>query len=433
MSRRTFLKNSAAVTAGAVLLNHLSSSVFAAGDDAVKVGLVGMGGRGTGALSQALSTEGKVKLVAVGDAFWDVIDDQLKQVANAMKGKPNEFKPDEVQKFGGMDAYKQVIESDIDVVLLATPPGFRPIHFAHAVDKGRNVFMEKPVATDPSGVRLVLEKAKLAKEKNLKVGVGLQRRHEASYLELMKMIHDGAIGNVLASRVYWNGGGVWEPKKTREQVKNEMEYQVWNWYYYNWLCGDHINEQHIHNLDIGNWMKNAAPVSANGMGGRQVRTDKRYGEIYDHHAVEFTYADGTKMFSQCRHIPGCWNAVEEHAHGSKGTVNFGGKYIELANGEKISTKTKGENPYQVEHDDLFKAIRTNATGYNEAEYGAMSTMTAILGRLCTYSGKVITMEQALNSQVSIMPKTYAFDAQPPVMPNEKGEYPIAVPGKSVVV
>jgi myo-inositol 2-dehydrogenase/D-chiro-inositol 1-dehydrogenase len=173
-------------------------------------------------------------------------------------------------------------------------------------------------------------------------------------------------------------------------------------------------------------------VSANGMGGRQVRTDKRYGEIYDHHAVEFTYADGTKMFSQCRHIPGCWNAVEEHAHGSKGTVNFGGKYIEV-NGEKIATKTKGGNPYQVEHDDLFQAIRTNATGYNEAEYGAMSTMTSILGRLCTYSGKVITMEQALNSQVSIMPKTYAFDAEPPVMPNDKGEYPIAVPGKSVVV
>lgn len=438
MSRRKFLKNSAAVAAGAAMLSSLSSSVYAAGDDAVKIGLVGMGGRGTGAANQALSTEGKVKLVAVADAFWDVIDDQLKQIANSVKGKPNEFNPDDVLKFGGLDAYKQVIESDIDMVILATPPGFRPYHYAHAVDHGRNVFMEKPVATDPSGVRLVLEKTKLAKEKNLKVGVGLQRRHEAAYKELIQMVHDGVIGDMQYSRVYWNAGGVWEPKKNRNQVKTEMEYQIWNWYYYNWLCGDHICEQHIHNLDIGNWLKNAVPVSAHGMGGRQVRVDKRYGEIYDHHAVEYTYADGSKMISQCRHIPGCWNSVEEHAHGTNGTIHLEGNqprncFLEMPNGTRITAKTKHANPYQVEHDDLFKAIRTNAKDYNEAEYGAMSTMTAILGRLCTYSGKVITMEQALNSEVSIMPKSFSFDAEAPINPNANGDYPIAIPGQSVVV
>jgi myo-inositol 2-dehydrogenase/D-chiro-inositol 1-dehydrogenase len=438
MSRRKFLKNSAAVAAGAAMLSSLSSSVYAAGDDAVKIGLVGMGGRGTGAANQALSTEGKVKLVAVADAFWDVIDDQLKQIANSVKGKPNEFNPDDVQKFGGLDAYKQVIESDIDMVILATPPGFRPYHYAHAVDHGRNVFMEKPVATDPLGVRLVLEKTKLAKEKNLKVGVGLQRRHEAAYKELIQLVHDGVIGDMQYSRVYWNAGGVWEPKKNRNQVKTEMEYQIWNWYYYNWLCGDHICEQHIHNLDIGNWLKNAAPVSAHGMGGRQVRVDKRYGEIYDHHAVEYTYADGSKMISQCRHIPGCWNSVEEHAHGTNGTIHLEGNqprncFLEMPNGTRITAKTKHANPYQVEHDDLFKAIRTNAKDYNEAEYGAMSTMTAILGRLCTYSGKVITMEQALNSEVSIMPKSFSFDAEAPVNPNANGDYPIAIPGQSIVV
>ncbi len=420
------------------MLSSLSSSVYAAGDDAVKIGLVGMGGRGTGAANQALSTEGKVKLVAVADAFWDVIDDQLKQIANSVKGKPNEFNPDDVQKFGGLDAYKQVIESDIDMVILATPPGFRPYHYAHAVDHGRNVFMEKPVATDPLGVRLVLEKTKLAKEKNLKVGVGLQRRHEAAYKELIQLVHDGVIGDMQYSRVYWNAGGVWEPKKNRNQVKTEMEYQIWNWYYYNWLCGDHICEQHIHNLDIGNWLKNAAPVSAHGMGGRQVRVDKRYGEIYDHHAVEYTYADGSKMISQCRHIPGCWNSVEEHAHGTNGTIHLEGNqprncFLEMPNGTRITAKTKHANPYQVEHDDLFKAIRTNAKDYNEAEYGAMSTMTAILGRLCTYSGKVITMEQALNSEVSIMPKSFSFDAEAPVNPNANGDYPIAIPGQSIVV
>jgi len=438
MSRRTFLKNSAAAAAGAAMLSSLSSSVYAAGDDTVKIGLVGMGGRGTGAANQALSTEGKVKLVAVADAFWDVIDDQLKQVANSVKGKPNEFNPDDVQKFGGLDAYKQVIESDIDMVILATPPGFRPYHYAHAVDHGRNVFMEKPVATDPSGVRLVLEKTKLAKEKNLKVGVGLQRRHEAAYLELIQQAHDGVIGDIHSTRVYWNGGGVWEPKKNRDQVKTEMEYQIWNWYYYNWLCGDHITEQHIHNLDIGNWIKNGAPVSAHGMGGRQVRTDKRYGEIYDHHAVEFTYADGSKMFSQCRHIPGCWSSVSEHAQGTNGTLHLEGNqprncYIEMPNGTRITAKAKHVNPYQVEHDDLFRAIRTNAKDYNEAESAAMSTMTSILGRLCTYSGKVITMKQALESEISIMPKSFSLDAEAPVKPNENGEYPIAVPGQSVVV
>ena len=438
MSRRKFLKHSAAAAAGAAMLSSLSSSVYAAGDDAVKIGLVGMGGRGTGAANQALSTEGKVKLVAVADAFWDVIDDQLKQIANSVKGKPNEFNPDDVLKFGGLDAYKQVIESDIDMVILATPPGFRPYHYAHAVDHGRNVFMEKPVATDPSGVRLVLEKTKLAKEKNLKVGVGLQRRHEAAYKELIQMVHDGVIGDMQYSRVYWNAGGVWEPKKNRNQVKTEMEYQIWNWYYYNWLCGDHICEQHIHNLDIGNWLKNAVPVSAHGMGGRQVRVDKRYGEIYDHHAVEYTYADGSKMISQCRHIPGCWNSVEEHAHGTNGTIHLEGNqprncYLEMPNGTRITAKTKHANPYQVEHDDLFKAIRTNAKDYNEAEYGAMSTMTAILGRLCTYSGKVITMDQALKSEVSIMPKSFSFDAEAPINPNANGDYPIAIPGQSVVV
>ncbi|MFO1006861.1 MAG: Gfo/Idh/MocA family oxidoreductase [Planctomycetaceae bacterium] len=438
MSRRKFLKHSAAAAAGAAMLSSLSSSVYAAGDDAVKIGLVGMGGRGTGAANQALSTEGKVKLVAVADAFWDVIDDQLKQIANSVKGKPNEFNPDDVLKFGGLDAYKQVIESDIDMVILATPPGFRPYHYAHAVDHGRNVFMEKPVATDPSGVRLVLEKTKLAKEKNLKVGVGLQRRHEAAYKELIQLVHDGVIGDLQYSRVYWNAGGVWEPKKNRNQVKTEMEYQIWNWYYYNWLCGDHICEQHIHNLDIGNWLKNAVPVSAHGMGGRQVRVDKRYGEIYDHHAVEYTYADGSKMISQCRHIPGCWNSVEEHATGTNGTIHLEGNqprncYLEMPNGTRITAKTKHANPYQVEHDDLFKAIRTNAKDYNEAEYGAMSTMTAILGRLCTYSGKVITMEQALKSEVSIMPKSFSFDAEAPINPNANGDYPIAIPGQSVVV
>lgn len=437
-NRREFLKQSS-VAAAVGTLASLAPSVYAAGDDVIKIGLVGCGGRGTGAASQALSTDGRVKLVAVGDAFRDVISASLRGIQNAAKKNPNaETDVPEDHIFDGFDAYKKVIDSDIDLVVLATPPGFRPIHFAYAVEKGKHVFMEKPVATDATGVRMVLENAKKAKAKNLKVGVGLQRRHEASYIELIDQIHSGALGEMLAMRVYWNGGGVWEPKKSREQVKTEMEYQMWNWYYYNWLCGDHICEQHIHNLDVGNWIKKGFPVSANGMGGRQVRTDKRYGEIYDHHAVEYTYADGSKMYSQCRHIKNCWNAVDEHGHGTKGEFHLAGGnptrgcVLDLFDGTKITPKGAYKDPYQVEHDDLFAAIRNNKD-YSEAEYGAMSTMTSILGRMCTYSGKVIKMEDALASTVGVMPKVFAFDADPPTLPNSQGEYPIPTPGETKVL
>jgi myo-inositol 2-dehydrogenase / D-chiro-inositol 1-dehydrogenase len=225
---------------------------------------------------------------------------------------------------------------------------------------------------------------------------------------------------------------VWDPRITRAQAKSEMEYQMRNWYYYNWLCGDHICEQHIHNLDVGNWLKGAYPVKANGMGGRQVRVDKKYGEIYDHHYVEFEFADGTFMYSQCRHIPNCWNSVTEHASGSKGTVDISGYRIRANGADEWRYRGPNKNPYQVEHDNLFAAIRSGAE-YNEADNGAMSTMTSILGRLATYSGKVITMEEALASNLSLMPKTFSWDADPPVMPKADGSYPIATPGVTRVL
>ena len=325
----------------------------------------------------------------------------------------------------------------MDVIVIATPPGFRPYHFEEAVKQGKNVFMEKPVATDANGVRKVLAASEEAKKKDLKVGVGLQRRHQPHYLDIVGRIHNGDLGDVHCSRVYWNGGGVWEPKKTRDQVRNEMEYQVWNWYYYNWLCGDHIVEQHIHNLDVGCWVKNAYPVKANGMGGRQVRTDKRYGEIFDHHAVEYTFADGSVMISQCRHQRGTWGAVNEHVHGTKGLAhlahNWRAASIDWADGSTYQFDGNTKTPYQIEHDDLFNAIRTGQKGYNEADYGAKSTMTAILGRMCTYSGKELSWDAALNSEVSIMPKEFSFEADPPTLPNEDGEYPIPVPGQTKVV
>jgi len=434
-SRREFLKTSSIAAAmGTGLLSSLSARAYAAGDETLKIGLVGCGGRGSGAAAQALSTEGKTKLVAMGDAFRNQLDGALRNIQGAVSGRPDaEVDVEEARKFVGFDAYKQVIDSGVDLVILATPPGFRPIHFEYAVAQGKHVFMEKPVAVDAPGVRKVLDLARQAKEKKLKVGVGLQRHHQAAYLETIKKIHDGEFGDVRALRVYWNGGGVWEPRATREQCKSEMEYQMRNWYYYNWLCGDHICEQHIHNLDVGNWVMKGYPVKANGMGGREVRKDPKYGEIFDHHACEFTYADGTVMMSQCRHIKNCWNSVSEHVHTTKGIINPGSGVEQFFDGSKGSRyRGENKNPYQVEHDDLFAAIR-NGVDYNEAENGAMSTMTSILGRMCTYSGKEIKMQDALEKGLSIMPKEFGFDANPPTLPGPDGAYPIPVPGVTQVM
>lgn len=432
-TRRDFLKGSTATAVGASLVGSLATPIgaYAQGSDTIKIGLIGCGGRGTGAATQALSVEGPVKLTAMGDAFPDHLNSSLSNIKREMSKTPERVDVPEDQKFTGLDAFQKVLATDIDVVIMATPPGFRPMMFEAAVQAGKHVFMEKPVATDSPGVRKVLENVKIAKQKNLKVGVGLQRHHQAGYIETIKRIKDGQIGDVVALRVYWNGGGVWDPRKTREEVSGEMEYQIRNWYYYNWLCGDHITEQHIHNLDVGNWVMDDYPVEANGMGGRIYRTDKKYGEIYDHHAVEFTYANGTKMFSQCRHIPRCWNSVSEHVHGTNGHGDIGG-YSLTSDSDRWKFRGQGKNPYQQEHDDLFAAIR-NDTPYNEGEYGAKSTLTSIMGRFATYTGKTVTWEQAMNSNVNLFPNELSWDADPPVLPDENGVYPITIPGTGVEV
>lgn len=429
-SRRDFMKTSATTVAGAALISSLSARAYAEGDETIKIGLIGCGGRGTGAAAQALKTYGNVALVAMADMFGDRLESSHNRIANEVKGDDTaQVEVTQERRYVGFDGYKQVIESDVDLVILATPPGFRPIHFEAAVNAGKHVFMEKPVAVDAAGVNQVLASARKAKEKNLKVGVGLQRHHQLAYIDIIKRIHDGEIGDVIAQRVYWNGGGVWDPRATRDQVSSEMEYQLRNWYYYNWLCGDHICEQHIHNLDVGNWIKGAYPVRAEGMGGREVRKDKKYGEIYDHHAVEFTYEDGTKMFSQCRHIPNCWNSVSESAHGTKGHANVSGASYELYNGKKDSYRYRDakNDPYQTEHDNLFKAVR-NDISFNEAENGAMSTATSVLGRLATYSGKSLNMADMLASNFSIMPEEMSMNGTPPTLPGEDGYYPVAAPG-----
>jgi myo-inositol 2-dehydrogenase / D-chiro-inositol 1-dehydrogenase len=429
LNRRSFLQTTS-TAAGAALIGALSveRAAHAAGSDEIKIALIGCGGRGSGAADQALSTNGKTKLVAMADAFRDRLDSGLE---NIKKQHADKVEVPEENRFTGFDAYKQAIAL-ADVVILATPPGFRPIHFEEAVRQGKHVFMEKPVATDAPGVRKVLAAAEEAKKKNLKVGVGLQRRHQRGYLEVLKRVHDGQVGDIMAMRVYWNDGGVWV--KPRQPGQTEMEYQMRNWYYFNWLCGDHINEQHIHNLDVANWLKNDHPIRAHGQGGRQVRTGKEYGEIFDHHAVEFEYADGSRCFSQCRHIRGCLSDVSEHAYGTKGTVDLQDRKIyQISGANPYNIEVRGEkNPYQQEHDDLFDAIR-NDKPYNEAVRGAHSTMTSILGRMATYSGVLVKWDEAINSEISIMPKEYRWDAMPPTLPDERGFYPIPMPGATKVV
>ena len=435
VNRRSFLEStSKAAAAGAILSQvPIERVAHAADNDTVTVALVGCGGRGTGATKQALSTEGSVKLVAMADAFRDRLDSSLRNVSAQFKNKPDRIEVGEDCKFIGPDAYKKAMAL-ADVVILATPPGFRPHMFAEAVRQKKNVFMEKPVATDSHGVRMVLEAAKEAKKMNLKVGVGLQRHHHAGYEEAIKRIHDGELGEITSMRSYWNGGGVWDPRVTRDQVKTEMEYQMRNWYYYVWLCGDHICEQHIHNLDVINWVKGFNyPIAASGMGGRQMRVDKKYGEIFDHHFVEFEYVDGSRNYSQCRHIPGCQNNVSEFVTGTKGRANLKNHiFTNLKREFKWRFEQRAKNPYQVEHDRLFDAIRNNKP-HMEAENGAKSTMTSILGRLATYTGKRITWEKALNSMVVLMPDDIGYEngtwtGTPPSKPDANGAYPIAVPG-----
>ncbi|MCB9287426.1 MAG: Gfo/Idh/MocA family oxidoreductase [Lewinellaceae bacterium] len=435
LNRREFVKTAGAAAGGLILApSMLAARAHIQGDDAIRIGLVGCGGRGTGAAVQALLSGQNVRLVAMADAFRDRLDDSLKQIEAELENNElpaSRLDVAEEHKFSGFEGYQKVIPL-CDVVILATPPGFRPIHFEAAVRAGKHIFMEKPVAVDAPGVRRVLKAAEEAKKKQLNVVVGLQRHYEKKYLRWMEMLHEGVIGDIVTAHVYWNSGGVWV--RPRQEGQTEMEYQMRNWYYFNWLCGDHINEQHIHNLDVGNWAKQAYPVKAHGMGGRLVRTGKEYGEIFDHHTVEYEFADGSRMFSQCRHMKDTYYQVTESFQGTNGSAPEPG-VIQTPSGYVLLDHDgrKDPNPYQVEHDLLFDAIAKGEYRYADAENAAKSTMTAIMGRMATYSGQLIEWDAALNSELSLMPERYAWDAEPPVLPDENGLYPVAVPGETKVL
>ncbi|KGE13211.1 Gfo/Idh/MocA family protein [Sphingobacterium deserti] len=425
--RRDFIKAGSALAGASVLASTPVGSVFAAGTDEIKIALIGCGGRGTGAAFDAFASGQNIKLVAMADAFQDNLQttyDTLKEKFGDKVDVPDS------RRYVGFDGYKAAIK-DADVVLLTTPPGFRPLHFEEAVKAGKHVFMEKPVAVDIPGIHKVLAIAKEAKAKKLNVVVGLQRRYQTNYREAIKRIQDGAIGDIYSGQVYWNSGGVWV--RPRQANQTEMEYQMRNWYYFNWLCGDHIVEQHVHNIDVANWIKGKYPVSIQGTGSRAHRTGKEYGEIYDNFAVELTYDDGTVVYSQCRHFEGISNRVDETFQASKGRVylSAGNQAIlwDAKGNEIYRHNPKGNpNPYQQEHKELFEAVANNEYKFDNTEYGAYSTLTGIIGRIACYTGKVIKWDKAMDSTIDLSPATYAWNANPKIVPNQNGEYPVAIPG-----
>ena len=433
LSRRNFVKESTLLAGGLLLAPNLiaASSGFNQ-TKRLKIAVVGCGGRGTGAASQALRADENVELVALADAFKDRVEKAYTNLSK-MFGSSDKMNVKPSNKFVGFGSYKKAIDA-ADVVILTTPPGFRPQHFEYAVAQGKHVFMEKPVATDVAGIKKVLNAAKVAKAKNLNVVVGLQRRYQNSYIQAHNLIEKGKIGQIVSGQIYFNMGALWT--RPREFNQKEMEYQMKNWYYFTWICGDHILEQHIHNIDVANWFIGGYPIKATGTGGRETRNGKDHGHIFDHHVVEFEYENGTIISSQCRQQNGTKTRVNETFQGTKGTVHTSGggsTILKDYNGKQIYTHDNENdmNPYQLEHNRLFKSIR-NGEVIGDAENAAKSNMTAIMGRMATYSGKEITWDKALASNHKLVPDEdmLTFDSVPPVIRDEFGNYPVPVPGKT---
>ena len=427
-TRRQFLERTSGISAASLTLAFASQSPVhaASGEGMLKLGLVGCGGRGAGAANQAMIADDGVELFSMCDVSREVMDKAHDIIEQRQQGRVNV--PQE-RRHSDFEGYKRVI-ADCDVVILATSPGFRPQHFEEAVAQGKHVFMEKPVASDVAGIKRVIEAGKEAKAKNLKVGVGLQRRHQPGYQEWIKRIQDGAIGDVLVMRALWNGSS--RPGKPRLEGETELEYQIRNWYYFTWLSGDHNVEQHVHNLDVANWIKgDQHPVLARGMGGREVRNAKENGQIFDHHFVEYEYADGTILYSQARQIPDCWRSISESAIGTLGKADLEQREFRITGPNSDTMRfRKNEDGHQLEHYPLFKAIREDLE-HNEAERGAMATMAGILGRMATYSGQVVTWEDAMASNQKLVPDDLVdFSSTAPVQPDPDGWYPVAVPGQT---
>ena len=429
-SRRNFIKGSSILLAGSALPGAVPNATRETmlenhPSHEIRVGLVGCGGRGTALATQALdASHGNVKLVAVADVF----EDRIQQCMRALRSSPNRdrISVDPHQRFVGLEAFKRIMECDLDLVILATPPGFRPSHFAEAVAAGKHVFAEKPVAVDAPGIQRFLATCREAADKKLAVAVGLQRRHEPMYQQTIAKLKEGAIGRINFCRAYWNQGTSWTRPRTTQQT--ELEFQLRNWIYFNWLSGDQIVEQHVHNLDVINWLLGEHPDRAQGTGGRQSRTESEFGQVYDHHVVEYTYPSGVKLMSMCRQMANCWNAVGEFAHGAEGWADISaGKLYDGAN-RLIWQSDIPRYGHSCELRNLFAALGSGEVP-NEGISAAESTMTAIMGRMATYSGKEVTWANCFNSPIALA-NTDIIRSLRDKAPcqAENGKYPVARPG-----
>lgn len=437
-SRREFLKDTGSVLAGAALAGAIGARAHAGENNTIKIALVGCGGRGNGAAANALQTEGPTKLIAVADVFKD-------RAANAVKNAARSFadKVDvpEGRQFVGFDGYRKAIDlvAPGGVVILATPPTFRPMHLEYAVKKGCNVFMEKSFAVDAPGIRRVLEAGKAAEKKNLKIAGGLMSRHYVPLEQAVEQLHKGIIGDLITCWAYREHAPVgYSPNRGGT---SELLHQIRNYSSFTWINGSFILDWLIHNLDICCWCKDAWPVSAQGQGGRQTRTQKD--QLFDHYAVEYHFPDGTRLFAQGRHIDNAWNFFGDIIHGTTGSAILGEGQPNprifkghQQKAEDVIWQYEGKrwNAYDHEHDLLFDAIRKNKP-YNETERCAYAAMTGILGRMAAESGEMITWEKAMASNMELAPglDDYTMDSEPPVKPDAEGNYPIAMPGQTKVL
>jgi predicted dehydrogenase len=420
-NRRTFLKTSAAAVAATAFVGSLNApAAHAAGSDVLKVALIGCGGRGSGAAVNAMNAEPNVRLTVLADAFPDQIEEAKKNLSKTIGGE--KYAVTDEMCFVGFDAYKQALATDVDVVILTTPPHFRPQHLQAAIEAGKHVFCEKPVAVDAPGVRSVMATAAKAKEKNLSIVSGLCWRYDLGVRDTIKQIQDGAIGDITAIQENYLTGTLWH--RGRRPEWSDMEFQMRNWLYFTWLSGDHNVEQHIHSLDKAMWlMGDKPPARCYGMGGRQVRTGEEFGNIFDHHAVVYEWDNGVKCFAFTRQMKGCSGDVDDYVFGTKGNATI------LKNIVKSGDQTwryKGEKPsmYDVEHKELFAGIRSGSI-INNGDYMSSSTMLAIMGRMATYTGQTITWEDALNSKEDLTPAAYAWG---PVQLPHATTTGVAVPG-----
>lgn len=427
VSRREFVQASA--TAAAAL--SIPSYAYAFGTEAtIKVGLIGCGGRGTGAIVQSMAAAPDMQLVALADLVPERIDRAKQQINEAIAKDPTlapKYKVTPEMTFAGFDAYKKLLATDVDVVVLATPPGFRPLHLRAAVEAGKHIFAEKPVAVDVAGVRHVLETYEMARQKNLGIGVGTQRRHHPGYIEVINRVRDGAIGDVLNGQVFWNQGGLWSIEKT--PAMSDAEWQIRNWLYFTWLSGDHIVEQHVHNLDVANWVMGATPIRAVGVGGRASRVQPVYGHIFDHFAIDYEYPNGVHVMSMARQIQGARGRVGEWFQGSKGRMQTGESSPQRLEGAAAYDWQRPANfvqPMQQEHNDLITSIKAGKP-INDLKRIAESTLTAIMGREAAYTGQVIEWDALLKADQYLAPTALdqvAFGAL--AVP------PVPTPGRTVI-